>query len=110
MRMHPEESAAAARLFSGLVVLPVDSRAGWQAGQWRRDFAARGVAVWQADCLIAATAMVIGASLATGNPQDFPMSEVDVSYWPVGEQAVRLTISLARPPDVARPRVGPRSR
>lgn len=80
-----DESAAAERLFSGLVVLPVDSRAGWQAGTWRRDFAARGITLWQADCLIAATAMVIGASLATGNPKDFPMSEVDVSYWPVGE-------------------------
>src|SRR5687768_2074249 len=43
-----DESAAAARLFSGLVVLAVDSRAGWQAGQWRRDFAARGVTLWQA--------------------------------------------------------------
>ena len=79
------ESAAAARLFSGLVVLPVDSRAGWQAGQWRRDFAVRGITLWQADCLIAATATVSGAELATGNPKDFPMAELDVSYWPVGE-------------------------
>ena len=83
--LRADESAAAARLFSGLVVLPVDFRAGWQAGNWRRDFAARGITLWQADCLIAATAMVNGAALATGNPKDFPMSEVEVSYWPVGE-------------------------
>src|ERR671919_1519693 len=76
-----DESGAAARLFSGLVVLPVESRAGWQAGLWRRDFAARGVTLWQADCLIAATAMISGASLATGNPKDFPMPDLDVSYW-----------------------------
>ena len=47
--------------------------------------AGRGVTLWQADCLIAATALVSGASLATGSPKDFPMSEVDVTYWPVGE-------------------------
>lgn len=83
--LRSEESAAAARLFSGLVVLPVDSRAGWQAGQWRRDFAAQGITLWQADCLIAATAMVGGAVLVTGNPKDFPMPELDLSHWPVGE-------------------------
>lgn len=52
------ESEAVRRLFTGLIVLPVDARAGWQAGTWRRDFAARGVTLWQADCLLAATALV----------------------------------------------------
>ncbi len=78
------ETAAARRLFAGLVVLPVDARAGWRAGNWRRDFAARGVTLWQADCLVAATAMVHGATLVTGNPRDFPMSEITVEHWPVG--------------------------
>jgi predicted nucleic acid-binding protein len=79
------ERASATQLFSGLLVLSIDSRAGWQAGQWRREFAARGTTLWQADCLIAAAVMSAGATLATGNPRDFPMPELDVNYWPVGE-------------------------
>lgn len=38
----------------------------------------------QADCLIAAAAHSVGARLATGNPRDFPMTEVAVEHWPVG--------------------------
>jgi predicted nucleic acid-binding protein len=34
--------------------------------------------------LIAAAAVSIGATLATGNPDDFPMDDVAVDYWPVG--------------------------
>jgi predicted nucleic acid-binding protein len=83
--LRPAETEAATRLFAGLVVLPVDLAAAWQAGEWRRTFASRGISLWQADCLIAATAAIHGGSLATGNPKDFPMSGVDVSYWPVGE-------------------------
>ncbi len=79
------ETDAARRLFTGLVVLPVGSRAGWQAGTWRRDFAARGVTLWQADCLVAATAMMHDATLATGNPKDFPMGQLEVEHWPVGQ-------------------------
>lgn len=83
--LRPGESAAVDRLFAGLVVLPIDSKAGRQAGQWRRQFAARGTTLWQADCLIAAAALTNGAALATGNPKDFPMPELEVSHWPVGE-------------------------
>lgn len=82
--LRPGERASATQLFSGLLVLSIDSRAGWQAGQWRREFAARGTTLWQADCLIAAAAVSAGAALATGNPRDFPMPELDVSYWPIG--------------------------
>lgn len=80
--LREREVAAARRLFTGLVVLPVEVRAGWQAGVWRREFAARGVTLWQADCLLAATALVHRATLVTGNPKDFPM--VEVEHWPVG--------------------------
>ncbi|HEY7045138.1 MAG TPA: type II toxin-antitoxin system VapC family toxin [Nocardioidaceae bacterium] len=82
--LRDHEMEAAQRLFSGLVVLPIDARAGWRAGTWRREFAARGVTLWQADCLLAATAMVHGATLVTGNPKDFPMEGLDVDHWPVG--------------------------
>jgi predicted nucleic acid-binding protein len=82
--LRPEEADGARRLVSGLVVLPIDEAAGWQAGEWRRDYASRGLTLWQADCLIAAAALLHGAVLVTGNPKDFPMPEVRVEHWPVG--------------------------
>ncbi len=54
------------------------------AGNWRRDFASRGVTLSQSDCLIAAAAVSAGASLATGNPKDFPMPGLEVEHWPTG--------------------------
>ncbi|HQF02984.1 MAG TPA: type II toxin-antitoxin system VapC family toxin [Phycicoccus sp.] len=79
------EHTAAEGLFAGLAVLPITADAAWRAGEWRRQFAARGVTLWQADCLIGATALTHGADLATGNPKDFPMEELVVQHWPVGE-------------------------
>jgi predicted nucleic acid-binding protein len=78
------ETEAARRLFTGLIVLPVNTRAAWQAGTWRRTFAARGVTLYQGDCLVAATAWANDGALATGNPKDFPMRELKVEHWPVG--------------------------
>ena len=64
---------------------PIDRTAAKTAGTWRRAYATEGVTLYQADCLIAASAQRIGARLATGNPSDFPMDEVSVEHWPVGE-------------------------
>jgi len=58
---------------------------GWRAGVWRRDFAAAGITLAQADCLIAAAAIGVKARLATGNPKHFPMAELGVDHWPAGE-------------------------
>ena len=82
--LRPSEEEAATELFAGLEVLAVDTVAAWQAGDWRQGFSIRGVTLWQADCLIAATAMVNGATLVTGNPEDFPMPELEVVHWPIG--------------------------
>lgn len=71
-------------LIEALVEIPLGVREGWQAGTWRRDFAARGITLPQADCLIAAAALQAGAVLATGNPKDFPMPELQLEHWPVG--------------------------
>jgi predicted nucleic acid-binding protein len=78
------EDRAVEALFAGLIVLPISAPAAWQAGIWRREHAERGVTLWQADCLIAATAAVERAALVTGNPNDFPMTGIEVEHWPVG--------------------------
>lgn len=80
--LRPTEIDPAQRLFGGLVVLPVTAQGAWVAGQWRRDYAARGVTLSQPDCLIAAAVQGAGGTLVTGNPKDFPMCEV--VHWPVG--------------------------
>ena len=78
------ETAAAQGLCRGLVILPIDEGAAWQAGTWRRTFAGRGVRLHQADCLIAAASLQHRAVLCTGNPQDFPVPDLTVEHWPVG--------------------------
>ena len=78
------EEPAARSLFDGLAVLPIGRRVGWRAGEWRRDFAARGITLYQANCLVAGAAWVHKGVLVTGNPKDFPMDDVTVEHWPVG--------------------------
>jgi predicted nucleic acid-binding protein len=80
----PHEAEAVRRLFAGLEVLAIGRTEGWQAGEWRSDFASRGMSLSQSDALIAAVAYTSGAVLATGNPRDFPMQEITVEHWPVG--------------------------
>ncbi len=82
--LRPRESIATRRLIDGLRIVPITGREGWRAGEWRRTLAARGTTIAQADALIAAAALGIGAKLATGNPKDFPMREVLIEHWPVG--------------------------
>lgn len=84
IRETEEESAVA--LFTGLRIVPLDTGEGRRSGSWRRAFAAQGVTLSQADCLVAAAAVGIGARLATGNPKDFPMPELELEHWPVGER------------------------
>jgi predicted nucleic acid-binding protein len=72
-------------LLSGLRLAPLGRAEGERAGTWRRRFAEQGVTLSQADCLIAAAAVGVGARLATGNPKDFPMPELEVEVWPPGE-------------------------
>jgi predicted nucleic acid-binding protein len=79
------ERVAAARLFDGLRIASIGRPEGVRAGDWRRDHASAGMTLAQADCLIAAAAVALGVPLATGNPKDFPMRELEVQHWPVGE-------------------------
>ena len=80
--LRPGEAEAASALFDGLVILPIGAEEGWQAGAWRRQYAAEGVALAQADCLIAAAAVNVGAALATANVRDFPMPGLHLEHWP----------------------------
>ena len=82
--LRPSESAAAMHLFDGLRIAPLGRDEGAQAGDWRQLFARTGVTLAQADCLVAAAAAGVGATLASGNPKDFPMDGVRVEVWPVG--------------------------
>lgn len=82
--LRTSERSVAQGLCRGVVVLPVTVDAAWLAGDWRREHAAQGVTLAQADCLIAATCVVAQAPLATGNPKDFPMTELQIEHWPVG--------------------------
>lgn len=83
--LRSDEQPVATRLVTGLVIIPLRAREGRIAGEWRRDFAGRGTTLSQADCLIAAAALSADAVLATGNPKDFPMTEITVEHWPVGQ-------------------------
>jgi predicted nucleic acid-binding protein len=83
--LRPREREAAAELFEGLAVAPLGMPEGRLAGWRRRALRVRGRTLSQADALIAAAAVGIGARLATGNPKDFPMKGLVVEHWPVGE-------------------------
>jgi predicted nucleic acid-binding protein len=83
--LRPEEEPIAHRLFTGLRMAPLGLAEGARAGAWRRVFAAQGVTLHQADCLVAAAAVSIDANLATANVADFPMDELAVEEWPVGQ-------------------------
>ena len=78
------EEATIRRLLRGLRIAPLGEAEGETAGRWRRDFAAKGITLSQADCLVAAAAAGVGAHLATGNPRDFPMKELVVEHWSAG--------------------------
>jgi predicted nucleic acid-binding protein len=83
--LRPSEDESAHLLFEGMRIVPLGAPEGRRAGEWRRGFARRGHTLAQADCLIAAAALSVGGRLATGNPRDFPMPDLMVEHWPVGE-------------------------
>lgn len=80
--LHDDEEPAARRLFSGLRTAPLGTAEGILAGRWRRAFAESDTTLHQADCMIAAAAVGVGAALATANVADFPMDDLTVEYWP----------------------------
>jgi hypothetical protein len=72
--MRPSEREPTAALLDGLLIFPVTRRIAEVAGHFvSRE---KGRRLELADCLIAATALVEGASLATANTRDYPMPEI----------------------------------
>lgn len=82
--MKDPEADAVRLLVDGMRIAPLGDREGELAGTWRKQFAQAGVTLSQADCLIAAAAAGVGATLATGNPKHFPMDEIETVHWPTG--------------------------
>jgi predicted nucleic acid-binding protein len=80
-----KEEALVMRALNGFQMAPLGRTEGERAGRWRREYAQRGITLSQGDCLIAAAAVSVGLPLATGNPKHFPMEELEVEHWPVGE-------------------------
>ena len=80
----PDEHGAVQRFLGGLRLAPLGRAEGELAGRWRAEYARKGITLSQADCLIGAAAVGIGARLASGNPKHFPMRELHVEHWPVG--------------------------
>jgi predicted nucleic acid-binding protein len=83
--LRPDEEQAARRLTAALRLAPLGRREAERAGAWRRDHARSGITLSQADCLIAAAAVGVGARLATGNAKHFPMAGLAVESWPAGD-------------------------
>ncbi|MEX0753581.1 MAG: type II toxin-antitoxin system VapC family toxin [Actinomycetota bacterium] len=81
--LRPRELERATAFFRGVAIAPLGMPEGRLAGFWRRSYRKRGRTLAQADCLIAAAAVGRSARLATGNPKDFPMPDVQVEHWPV---------------------------
>jgi predicted nucleic acid-binding protein len=79
------EEPVVTRFLGGMRLAALGRAEGEQAGRWRREYARQGVTLSQADCLMAAAAIGVGARLATGNPKHFPMLDLDIEHWPVGE-------------------------
>jgi len=73
--LRPQHRDAAERLVYALDFLPTSASIARQAGQWRYDFARKGVTLAATDILIAATAEAHGASVVTGIPSRYPMPE-----------------------------------
>ena len=80
----PGEQGRAAEVLQSFRVAPLGVLEGILAGSWERAFRSRGLTLGASDCLIAAAALGVGATIATGNPKDFPMEGVTVEHWPVG--------------------------
>jgi predicted nucleic acid-binding protein len=74
--LNPTERGRGEELLGSLRFFATSPGAARQAGLWRYAFARQGVQLATTDCLIAAVAHERGATLVTGNMDDYPMPEL----------------------------------
>jgi predicted nucleic acid-binding protein len=74
--LNPTERSRGEELLASLRFLATSPGTARQAGLWRYTFARQGVQLATTDCLIAAIAHERGATLVTGNIDDYPMPEL----------------------------------
>lgn len=77
-----QDQRRADRLVTSLEFFEMGREIAIRAGQFRYDFAGRGVTLTIADALIAATAIQEEAILITANVRDFPMKELRLLQQP----------------------------
>lgn len=70
------------KLFNALVtqfpVLPIDLPVAQLTAYYRRTYLEKGKKIGLPDCLIAATCKIYNTELATLNPSDYPMKEIEI--------------------------------
>ena len=84
--LRPQDRGKVQRLLNAFCFLPTGPEAAQQAGEWRYVYARQGITISTTDVLIAATAHAHGATVVTGNIEDYPMSEVSVLTLPRARQ------------------------
>ncbi len=76
--LRPQERDKAYKLVTSCLYLPTAAEDAQQAGEWRYEYARKGVTLSTTDVLVAATAFGNQATIITGNVDDYPMDEVRV--------------------------------
>jgi len=79
--LRDHEAALMDAVLQSFAVIPVGSREAELSARWRREYRSRGVTLKLPDAVIAATAAIRNAPLATGNAKDFPMPELLIEQW-----------------------------
>jgi len=74
--LRPEDRPRVAPILAGFAYLATSAEAARLAGEWRHDFARRGVVLSTSDVLVAAAAVAHRARLVTGNAAHYPMPEL----------------------------------
>ncbi len=82
--MRPHEEKRTMRLLTSLLSLPVDETIADHAGRLIYQHARQGIRLSFPDAFIAATALHHDLTLATTNPDHFPMPELRLHSFPAG--------------------------
>ena len=79
--MRPKEEAATEVLLASFLHVPITQPAARLAGEFKRDYARKGMTLNLGDVIIAAVAIHNALNLLTDNTKDFPMA--DLALYPL---------------------------